>query len=253
MLGILAKPRAVPVPTVEPPFWEDALLQQGALAVTLVLATVVIGRRLLSAPNESVAEEPSETRDETVESPTAPTSLAKVEGDDTFKGLYRQASGGKVKSGQPCKSAGFIASITADSKARALLGALMGKEGEPSEAEIEALFKEMDTNGNGELEWAEWTRYEGKQRIHLLQSIFKSVDPQKGRGTVAVDELVSALSSRPMMLEILDLNGGSGATVLERLAAKADGKASWEDLKTLVHEAKGARLSKPPSFIFAKD
>jgi len=204
--------------------------------------------RLVSNVIENSIDSPSPGQSGAARPPMSPTTPKQY--DDMFKSFFRGLSAnGKVQPGHPVRAADFVAAIEADTKALGVMSSLMGKPGgQPSTKELQAVFKEIDENGNGELEWAEWSRYVAKQTVALAQGVFKALDPKKGGGTVPVEAYAAALAAHPMMLEILGLKGGTSASFfLDRLRAKADGQASWADVKALLQEVKQA-FSRAPSF-----
>ena len=79
----------------------------------------------------------------------------------------------------------------------------------------------------------------GKQASVMVQGIFQSLD-QDGVGTVPVSDLIVALQSQQLVLNVLDLIGSPSSAVLGRLATNADGTMSWGEFKVLLKEAKSS-------------
>lgn len=87
------------------------------------------------------------------------------EKEDVFKSIFRGlCEGGEVRGNQTVRYAEFNAALKRNPDARRMVTLLAD-----GQADLAAIFKEIDANGDGELTWAEWSKYVGQRRSALVR------------------------------------------------------------------------------------
>jgi hypothetical protein len=136
---------------------------------------------------------------------------------DAFKSIFRVMAAtidGAVEDGSAITVVDFVTSIKANPEALALIttlgndgGGWFGNSSNLSagdETALQALFKAMDTDSDGELTWAEWNAYVSKKRTSIVATLFAKLDPQK-TGAVDAPAFVEALKSDSKTLALYNL------------------------------------------------
>lgn len=90
------------------------------------------------------------------------------------------------------------------------------------DAALKALFDAMDTNTDGRLTWAEWSRYVGARRNVNANKLFAKLDTAQ-TGKIEAKQFISAVQEDKQILALFDLNGCSSRNLLATLDANGDG------------------------------
>ena len=175
------------------------------------------------------------------------------EPEDIFKSLFR-AMAGSVKGNTKVTVESFVAGIQKNEPALKLI-ATLGDAGsnvkhkallKGEEQALKDVFKAMDNDSDGELTWAEWSKYVGARRNVLTAKMFKSLDAD-GKGSVPNEKFIAALQAEPIMLDLYNLNGCSAEKLIKQMDANGDGMVSQEELSAIVKDVVVQTPLKKPS------
>lgn len=177
------------------------------------------------------------------------------EREDIFKALFREMTG-SVSGSTQLTVAAFIAEIQRNEPALQLMATLAdGGSNIRNKALLKGdadalteVFKAMDTNSDGDLTWAEWSKYVGARRNCVANKMFERLDTN-AVGSVPVEKVVAAIKAEPTILELYNLNGCSAEKLVAEMDANGDGVISKEELQSLVKQvaAETPRKSHEPN------
>lgn len=175
--------------------------------------------------------------------------------EDLFKSLFRSLTrAGAVKGSTTIRQDTFIEAIQSKKEARSLIAtlgdagsnirhkALLKGDGDA----LKALFTAMDTNEDGMLSWAEWSKYVGARRNVVVSKLFARMDTEEV-GAVDAAAFVEAVKADAVLMKLFDLNGCSATTLIAMMDANGDGKVSKEELDQMVRKVASMTPLKKPS------
>lgn len=187
---------------------------------------------------------------------------------DVFKRIFVDlCDGDEVQGATTITTSAFIHALQrfereggATSHALRLLSLLAGEHGKPDKPiargttkSLNALFAAMDDNGDGQITWAEWTKYVAHHRSVIASDIYEGLSKTKkkaiGAGMpdgVDTKEFCAGLEAVPYALELFNLNGSQTRTMLKSIDANRDGVVTWGEFKACVENS---RMTKAPSFL----
>lgn len=111
---------------------------------------------------------------------------------------------------------------------------------------LRALFASMDTNSDGALTWAEWSKYVGTRRGAITKKLFDKLDTA-GKGSVEAAAFLKALQEDEQLYRLYDLGRSSAKMLVSRLDANGDGMVTKEELTAFIAEISTAAPQKRPS------
>jgi len=121
---------------------------------------------------------------------------------------------------------------------------------------MQKLFKQIDANGDGEITWAEWSRWVAMRRSQLARSVYDEVKAEVEAGGastapgdpsgVPANLFVAALVSKPLLMQLFNVNGSS-KSIIGTLDANGDGVITWDEFRAVAAKVQGAETTRRQS------
>ena len=190
---------------------------------------------------------------------------AEREKEDIFKAIFRSMLEKAPEEGKTFKQVTkdsslsveqFIAGIKGSTEALEMI-ATLGDIGsnirhkalaKGDDEALKALFASMDTNSDGALTWAEWSKYMGTRRGAITKKLFDKLD-KEGKGSVETAALLKALQDDEQLYKLYDLGRSSAKMLVSKLDANGDGVVTKEELTTFISEISAAAPPRRPSMV----